>query len=126
VLRLLALVATLGLIGVGVVIVTVVRDLRGEAAKFDAQRFKDAAERDDVDAMEDEAYDAHEQRALVGLSRAQVRQRLGKPQRIGGRRHVYVWDLGLINDFMGPGDQGRFTVQFDTSWRRVIDARVEG
>ena len=78
-LRALALVATLGLLAVGYVVVTTVRD-----SSF-------------------EAYAAQEQRALV-----------------------YVWQLGMINDSMGPGDQGRFTVEFDSSWSRVVDARVEG
>ncbi len=46
------------------------------------------------------------------------------PSRIGRRRHVFVWQLGMIDDFIGPGDDGSLFVEFDRDWRRVRSAQV--
>jgi hypothetical protein len=95
------------------------------AAEFHPQRFKAAAARGDLETMEDEAYAAADRQALVGLSEGRVRELLGNPSRVTRGRHEYEWDLGMVNDTMGPGDDGWFVVQFDSSWGRVIAARVQ-
>lgn len=120
-----AITATLLLIAVMPVIVVVARHGWSEAQRFHPERFKAAAIRGDFDEVEDEAYAAVDQHALRGLSRKRVRMLLGKPDRIAGRSHTYIWDLGMINDFMGPGDQGAFRVRFDSTWEHVVSVVVE-
>jgi hypothetical protein len=95
------------------------------AAGFDARRFPAANASGDLATMEDEAHRAVHDRALVGWSTARVRRELGPPSHIGERRHRFVWHLGMIDDVLGPGDEGAFFVQFDPSWRRVVSARVD-
>jgi hypothetical protein len=119
-------VATAGvllLLGLAVVATFLVRTGAAER-DFSASRFRDAAVKQDLDALETEARRAVRARALIGLSTAQVRQELGAPPRVGRRRHLYIWDLGMINDFVGPGDGGALYVEFDRSWRHVQSAKV--
>jgi hypothetical protein len=123
--RVSAITATLLLIAVMPAIVVVTRHGWSEAQRFHPEQFKAAATRGDLDEAEDEAYAAVDQHALRGLSRERVRMLLGKRDRIAGRSHTYVWDLGMINDAMGPGDQGAFRVRFDSTWEHVVSVAVE-
>jgi hypothetical protein len=41
------------------------------------------------------------------------------------RTGQWVWQLGTINDFIGPGDGGALYVKFDRSRSRVIAAKVD-
>jgi hypothetical protein len=92
---------------------------------FDASRFRAANASGDFETMESQARKAVNDRALIGLSPRQVRRELGEPSRTGRRRQLYVWHLGMINDFLGPGDDGALYVEFDRSWRRVVSAQVD-
>lgn len=47
------------------------------------------------------------------------------PDRIARRRNLWIWDLGMIHDALGPGDGGALYVTFDPSWRRVLSAAVD-
>jgi hypothetical protein len=91
---------------------------------FDASSFRAANAGGDLDTMETEARKAVDDQALMGMSAAELRRELGEPSRIGRRRQLYIWDLGMINDFIGPGDDGALYAEFDPSWRRVVSARV--
>ena len=71
-----------------------------------------------------QARNAVEADALIDLSAAQVKRTLGPPSRISRRRHLYIWDLGMINEYIGPGDEGALYVQFDRSWRHARSAQV--
>ena len=117
--------ATLLLIGVLVTIVLVAHDDWTEARRFHPERFRAATTEGDLDKAQDEAYAAVDQHALRGLSRERVRMLLGRPDRIAGRSHTYIWDLGMINDVLGPGDEGAFRVRFDATWEHVISVAVE-
>ena len=123
--RLVAAAATVALFGAAVAVVAVVRHGLAEARAFHPERFKAAARRDDTDMLEDEAYAAVERRALLGLSEARVRALLGAPGQVQRRRHRYAWDIGMIHDTLGPGDQGTFYVVFDPAWKRVVATLVE-
>jgi outer membrane PBP1 activator LpoA protein len=93
--------------------------------RFDAAVFRDAAARDDEDQLTRQAYAAERQQALVGLSRARVHALLGrKPDEVWREVHSEAWDVGLVNDAMGPGDQGYLAVEYDRSWRRVVRVEV--
>ena len=46
---------------------------------------------------------------------ARVKATLGEPHRVEQGR--YVWDLGMIDDTLGPGDAGTFVVGFDAAGR---------
>jgi hypothetical protein len=111
------------LLGLAVIGAFLVRTSAAER-DFSAARFREAASRDDLEGLEAEARRAVRAKALIGMSTARVRQQLGPPPRVGHRRHLYIWDLGMIDDFAGPGDAGALYVQFDRSWRRVLSAEV--
>jgi hypothetical protein len=115
-----ALLLLLGVAAVGAFLVA------SDAAErdFSAERFRDAAAKQDLDTLEAEARKAVRARALIGMSTAQVRRQLGPPSRVGRRRQLYIWDLGMINDFAGPGDAGALYVKFDRPWRHVRSAQV--
>lgn len=117
--RAAAIFATLLLFAVGAAIVQLTRDGWADARRFDPAQFRAAADRGDVEKLEDEAYAAARQRTLLGLSRERVRASLGLPNRVGHRSRTYIWDLGMINDAIGPGDQGAFRVRFDRTWHVV-------
>ena len=91
---------------------------------FDAASFRSAAASGDDEQLERQAYRAVEQDVLLGLSRTEARRVLGKPDRISGTGHVWTWDVGMINDAMGPGDGGRLYVIFDPSGR-VTSGKVD-
>ena len=88
---------------------------------FSATEFRSASAAGDYEEMERQAYRAVEQDALVGLMAAEARAALGEPSRIGRRQ--WIWHVGMINDFMGPGDDGALYVKFDGS--RVVAAKVD-
>jgi hypothetical protein len=92
---------------------------------FSAERFRAALRAEDYEAMETEARRAVRSGDLIGMSPARLERELGPPTRVGRRRHLYVWYLGMINDFIGPGDDGSLYVQFDAGWRRVRSAKVD-
>lgn len=117
--RTAAIIATLMLFVVGAAIVHLVREGWEDAWRFDPVQFKAAAERGDLEALEAEAYAAARQQPIVGLSRDRVKTLLGSPDRVGGRSRSYIWDLGMIHDTLGPGDQGAFRVRFDHTWHVV-------
>jgi hypothetical protein len=98
---------------------------REDDTKFDAAVFRDAAAREDEDQLNRQAYAAERQQALVGLSRDRVHALLGrKPDEVWRETHSDAWDVGLVNDAMGPGDQGYLAVEYDPMWRRVIRVEV--
>ena len=115
--RTLVVVAALLLLAVAPVLVLLARDGVADWSRFDAQQFRSAAGRGDLDELERHAHAAVDQRALEGLTRERVRRLLGTPNRVAHRSRAYVWDLGMINDFSGPGDQGALRVRFDRAWR---------
>ncbi len=119
--RLLAATAVLLVLGVGALLAP---SAVVASWDFDAAAFREARAEQDDDTLERQAHLAVEDRALIGRSRGELRGRLGAPDRIGRRRHLWVYDVGFINDFIGPGDAGYLYVRFDASWRRVVDARV--
>jgi hypothetical protein len=43
---------------------------------------------------------------------------------VSRRPNTYLWDVGMINDFMGPGDAGYLALEFDDRWRRVVAVEV--
>jgi hypothetical protein len=92
---------------------------------FSATKFRAAAAAGNDEELERQAHRAVEQDALIGLTAAEVRAALGKPSRIRRRRHQWSWELGMINDFIGPGDAGALYVRFDPSLSRVIAAKVD-
>lgn len=118
----------IGIVALSFVVVLAVAGMAGEllgGPEFDAERFKSASARGDLETLESEAHSAAEQHALRGLSPEQVRALLGGGSHIEESSRTWVWELGMINDYIGPGDDGAFRVQFDPSWKRVINARVE-
>jgi hypothetical protein len=121
--RTAAVIATFVLLAVGVAIVQSVRDGWADARRFDPAQFRAAAGRDDLEVLESAAYAAVREQALLGLPRGQVRMSLGEPDRVGRRSRTYIWDLGMINDTLGPGDEGAFRVRFDRTWH-VIGVEV--
>jgi membrane-associated protease RseP (regulator of RpoE activity) len=116
-----AVAGVLGLLGVAAVAAFLVWTTeRG----FSAREFRAAAAAGDLETMVAQARNAVEADALIDLSAAQVKRTLGPPSRISRRRHLYIWDLGMINDYIGPGDEGALYVQFDRSWRHARTAQV--
>ena len=94
-------------------------------SEFDAAVFRDAAARGDADELTRQAYAAERQQALVGLSRDRVHTLLGRrPDKVLRNVRLEDWEVGLVNDTMGPGDQGYLTVEYDRSWRRVVRVEV--
>ena len=91
---------------------------------FDAAAFREARAAQDDDTLERQAHLAVDDEALIGKSRDDLRALLGAPDRVGKRRRLWIYDVGFINDLLGPGDGGYLYVRFDDGWRRVVDARV--
>jgi hypothetical protein len=110
------------LLGLGVVFASIVVGLgaMGFASReraFEASEFREAARNGDFETLEAQAYRAVESKALIGWSKARVRREMGPPGRTGPRRRLWIWDVGMINDFLGPGDGGALYVQFDERGR---------
>ena len=122
-LRRAAAVSLLLLLATGVATIVVWSSVPEPA--FSAEDFRSAAAAGDYEGMERQAYRAVEQEALIGLTTAEVRATLGEPSRTGRRSGQWIWELGMINDFMGPGDGGALYLKFDRSRSRVIAAKVD-
>jgi hypothetical protein len=108
--------------GVALVLFAATEVVRGP--DFSADRFRAAAAQGDDDRLEVEARRAVDDRALIGFTADEVRRALGDPHEIARRGRVWVWQVGWINDFLGPGDGGAFVVRFDASRSRVTSAAV--
>ena len=92
---------------------------------FGAAAFRDAAVRGDFDELTRQAYAAEREQALLGFPRARVHALLGrKPDEVWRETHTDAWDVGLVNDAMGPGDQGFLAVEYDRFWGRVVRVEV--
>jgi hypothetical protein len=117
-----AAVAALLLLVVGTIAMATIRSL--PQLPFSAAAFRSAPDPFESEQRERQAHRAVEQNALIGLSTAELRSALGEPDRIARRSNVWIWDLGMINDFIGPGDGGALYVTFDASWSRVVSAKV--
>ena len=111
--RLVAATAVLMLLAVAGVVVLAVRV--GDAREFDAAAFRAAAVSGDVETLERQSGNAVRARVLIGMPAARVKATLGAPHRVEQGR--YVWDLGMIDDTLGPGDAGTFVVGFDAAGR---------
>jgi hypothetical protein len=102
-LALAAVVALLGIAGIGA-LTLYLRDAR----EFDAAEFRAAVARGDDGTLERQSANAVRTRALIGMPVAELNATLGDPDRV--ERGRYVWHLGMINDTLGPGDEGSFVV----------------
>ncbi|MDA0184532.1 hypothetical protein OJ997_29790 [Solirubrobacter phytolaccae] len=96
-----------------------------EPAVLNPERFQYAVARQDLETMEDEAHSARLTGVLDDLSPDQVRALTGQPERAEESSRTWLWHLGMVNDYIGPGDAGDFRVQFDPSWQHVIRVSVE-
>ncbi len=95
-----------------------------ESRDFDAAAFRTAHAESAAD-LDDEAYKAVASGELIGMTPAELERALGPPDRVGRTHHLYVWEVGFINDFLGMGDGGRLYVQFDPAFGAVRDAKVD-
>lgn len=60
---------------------------------------------------------------LDGATRAEVRELLGRPDRFASTRSRWGWNVGTVNDALGPGDGEVMSVAFDRD-DRVHDTRL--
>jgi hypothetical protein len=91
---------------------------------FDPAAFR-AAHAEGAGTLDDEAFKAVASGELIGMTPAAVERALGRPDRVGRTHHLYVWEVGMINDFLGIGDGGRLYVRFDPAFRSVREAKVD-
>lgn len=89
---------------------------------FDAAAFRQATAARDYDVVEDQALRAIDRRVLIGRTKDEVRALLGSPHQ--AVRTEWRWSVGMIGDFLGPGDGGSLYVQFDPRTQRVESAEV--
>ena len=95
-----------------------------ESRDFDPAAFR-AAHGESAGNLDDEAYKAAASGELIGMTPAAVERALGRPDRVGRTHHLYVWHVGEIDDFIGPGDAGNLYVQFDPAFTAARDAKVD-
>lgn len=89
---------------------------------FDPVAFRQAVVAQDLDEVETQAYRAVHQDALEGRTKDEIRWHLGSPD--SADRSGWRWNLGIVNDELGPGDQGWLTLTFDPRTERVSRASV--
>ncbi len=89
---------------------------------FDPAAFRQAMVAGNDDRVEIEAYRAADQGVLIGKSKEDIRALLGRPHQ-AARTH-WRWNVGMIGDFLGPGDGGSLYVHFDLATERAKSAEV--
>jgi hypothetical protein len=83
-----------------------------DGPEFSPTEWREARARDS-EHLDDLATDAVESDALIAKSRPELRRMLGRPDRVRGPDRVWEWDIGWINDGIGPGDAGTLRIRFD-------------
>lgn len=74
-----------------------------------------ASDSEDLDLL---ATDAVESDALLDKSGPELRQMLGRPDRVDRERRVWGWYVGEVNDYFGPGDDVTLYIRFNPRTRR--------
>lgn len=70
------------------------------------------------------ATDAVESGALIGQSRSQLQRTLGPPDAATRRDRVWIWNIGNVNDGIGPGDEAFLRVRFDGRTGRSVKTAI--
>ncbi|MBJ7331246.1 MAG: hypothetical protein JHC95_15240 [Solirubrobacteraceae bacterium] len=89
---------------------------------FDSAAFRRAVIAEDHDEVETQARRAVQEDVLVGRTKDEIRALLGSPHT--AVRTEWRWDVGVVNDVMGPGDQAWLILTFDPRTERVSGADV--
>lgn len=89
---------------------------------FSASDWRRARQSRDFDAMEIQARRAVSDGDLLDLTGPELRQLLGDPDRVARRAGTWSWEMGFVNDYVGPGDQGALRVTFEGD--RVTEADI--
>jgi hypothetical protein len=91
--------------------------------EFSPAKWRDAraSDSEELDLL---ATDAVESEALIARSRRELRLMLGRPDRVDKARNAWVWDIGLANDYYGPGDDATLVIRFSRSTGRSNSATI--